>query len=39
MSYVYIVENGCVIGVTGGNLCIRYADKHEDTIPKATVEG
>jgi len=39
MSYVYITEHGCSIGIDGGFLVVKHKDKTEDLIPKSTVEG
>lgn len=39
MSFVYVVTNGCTIGIEGGNFVISYPDDHADEIPKQTVQG
>ena len=39
MSFVYITEHGCSIGIDGGYLVVKHKDKTEDRIPKNMVEG
>ena len=39
MSFVYITEHGCSVGVEGGYLVIKHKDDTEDRIPKCTIEG
>ena len=39
MSFVYITEHGCTLGVDGGLLIIRHTDGSEEFIPKELVEG
>lgn len=39
MSFLYVVTNGCTIGIEGGNFVISYPDDHTDEIPKQTVQG
>ena len=34
MSFVYITEHGCTLGVDGGLLIIRHTDGSEEFIPK-----
>lgn len=39
MSFVYITEHGCSVGIDGGFLVVKHKDKTEEHIPKGTVEG
>ncbi len=39
MCFVYVSENGAMVGVTGGHLTITHNDDSVEKIPKNTVDG
>lgn len=39
MSFVYVVEDGAVIGINAGTMTIKYLDDTVENIPKDTIQG
>lgn len=37
--FLYVIEHGAVLGISGGLLTVKYPDKTEDAFPKYNVEG
>ena|GEM_PF-2424111 len=39
MCFLYVIQHGAVLGISGGLLTVRYPDATEESIPKNLIEG